>query len=167
MKKICVFCSASNGIENIYFKEAEILGKLMVENGFSLVSESQQTRTIFRKADKTMARITEDKTKNCSVFSLDFKEDKLSSNVLNVRKESKALVFDDLDAVLSVLDFLNYSKDNVLNRTRFVFEKDSIICEIDIYDFQKDEVVVSIEGQDYVGVDAFYKKFMEYTNKNE
>lgn len=138
-----------------------------LKNGFSLVSESQQTRTIFRKADKTMARITEDKTKNCSVFSLDFKEDKLSSNVLNVRKESKALVFDDLDAVLSVLDFLNYSKDNVLNRTRFVFEKDSIICEIDIYDFQKDEVVVSIEGQDYVGVDAFYKKFMEYTNKNE
>lgn len=37
MKKICVFCSASGGIDKSYYESAEVLGKLMVENNFSLV----------------------------------------------------------------------------------------------------------------------------------
>jgi uncharacterized protein (TIGR00730 family) len=34
---ICVFCASSNGIDEVYFRNAEQLGKLMAENNFGLV----------------------------------------------------------------------------------------------------------------------------------
>ena len=36
-KNICVFCSSSDAVDEIYFKATEKLGKLIVENGFSLL----------------------------------------------------------------------------------------------------------------------------------
>lgn len=35
--KICVFCSSSNGIADVYFNDAEVLGKLISKNNWSLV----------------------------------------------------------------------------------------------------------------------------------
>ena len=141
-------------------KDLEQSKKFCLDNGFQLVSETEQTRTIYRKSDKTMARITEDKINDKVKLSLDFKEDKLSGESLTVRKESKALVFESLDAVLSILDFLCYNKDNVLKRKRWIFEKDNIVCEIDFYHSEDGVVVVSIEGNNYEGVDEFYQKFL-------
>ncbi|MBQ3311034.1 TIGR00730 family Rossman fold protein [bacterium] len=37
MKKICVYCSASDGLDESYYKEAQRLGELLGENGFDLV----------------------------------------------------------------------------------------------------------------------------------
>ena len=35
---ICVFCSSSNAISEVYFTEAQKLGKLIGENGHSLIN---------------------------------------------------------------------------------------------------------------------------------
>ncbi len=131
-------------------------------NGFVLISETEQIRTIYRKPDKTMARITTEKTNNGVRYLLDFKEDKLTNSSLNIREESKALVFNDLEAVYSILNFLQYSKDNTLNRKRWTFEKDNIVCEIDLYDAQSNNIVVSIEGDNHEGVDKFYNSFVKF-----
>ena len=37
MKKICVYCSASDGISEIYYKDAQKTGELIGKNGFDLV----------------------------------------------------------------------------------------------------------------------------------
>ena len=37
MTNICVFCSASNGLDESYYTEARKMGKLLAENGFNLV----------------------------------------------------------------------------------------------------------------------------------
>ena len=37
MKKVCVYCSASNGVEEIYYKEATKLGELLGDNDYDLV----------------------------------------------------------------------------------------------------------------------------------
>jgi len=36
-KAICVFCSSSEALDNLYFNEAKKLGKLIAQNGFNLV----------------------------------------------------------------------------------------------------------------------------------
>lgn len=37
MKKVCVYCSASDGIEEIYYKDAQKLGELLGKNNYDLV----------------------------------------------------------------------------------------------------------------------------------
>ena len=136
-------------------------------SGFALNSETEQIRTIFRKPDKTMARITEDRFGDSVKFSLDFKEDKLNNESLTVRRESMALEFVEIEPVLSILEFLGYEKDNILHRQRWMYQKGDIVCEIDLYDNDEKTIVVSIEGNDYVGVDAFYQKFREELREDE
>ena len=148
-------------------KDLEKSRKFCIDNGFNLDSETEQIRTIYRKSDKTMARITEDRWGDNIKLTLDFKEDKLNNESLSIRKESKALEFVDTDSVLSVLEFLGYEKDNVLNRKRWVYSKGKVICEIDLYDNEEQTIVVSIEGEDYAGVDAFYQKFVGSVGGNE
>lgn len=137
--------------------------KFCDSNNFSLSSSTEQFRTIYRKSDKTMARITEDITGDNSKFTLDFKEDKLnkSNEALTIRKESKALEFYNIEAVASILDFLEYKKDNVLHRKRWVYIRDKVVCEIDLYDNKDQTIVVSIEGEDYTTVDSFYLEFIK------
>lgn len=37
MKKVCVYCSASDGIEEVYYKDAKKLGELIGKNNYDLV----------------------------------------------------------------------------------------------------------------------------------
>ena len=37
IKNICVFCSSSNSLDEIYYKEAEELGRLLGKNGYNVV----------------------------------------------------------------------------------------------------------------------------------
>ncbi len=136
--------------------------KFCEENGFMLKDKSEQTRTIFRKSDKTMARITIEKKQNIVKYFLDFKEDKLTNLPLNIREESKPLEVFDLDAVYSILNFLKYTKDNILYRKKWTLVKGKVICEIDLYDGKNNEIVVSIEGDDVRGVDETYFHFIKY-----
>ncbi|MCL2597073.1 MAG: TIGR00730 family Rossman fold protein [Paludibacter sp.] len=37
MKSLCVYCASSTQVDNVYFKAAELLGKLLVQNDFRLI----------------------------------------------------------------------------------------------------------------------------------
>ena len=37
IKNVCVYCSSSNSLDEIYYEEAELLGKLLAQNGFNVV----------------------------------------------------------------------------------------------------------------------------------
>lgn len=137
------------------------------KEGFILQSENNETRTIFRNPNKTMARITKESNNDGTKTFLDFKEDNLSGNALNIRKESLALEFVDQDAVLSILDFLNYKQDNTLIRKRWVFVLGKVICEVDAYYSPSENYVVSIEGEDFDAVDKFYNKLLAVESENE
>lgn len=116
-------------------------------NGFVLKEKIKQIRTIYRKNDSTIARITINENNGVIKRELDFKEDKLSDEELIVRKESLSLEFDDEKSVLSILDFLNYKQDNTLERIRYIYEKDDIKFEFDEYIKPERCNVVSLEGE--------------------
>ena len=113
---------------------------------YTLVSQDKETRIIFRKEDKTIARITIKDNGNEIHKYLDFKEDKLSDEVLIERRESKKLEFENDDEVLSILDFLGYREDNQLVRNRTVYTKKNVKFELDEYIEPSKSLVVAIEG---------------------
>lgn len=121
--------------------------KYCEENGYFLKDKNKQSRTIYRNSNKTMARITINESNEKVTKQLDFKDDILSNDVLIERKESMALDFADDEAVNSILEFLNYRKDNTLIRTRIVYEKNGIKFELDDYQEPRKAFVVAIEGE--------------------
>lgn len=116
-------------------------------NGFKLEEKVTQTRTLYRKNDGTMARITKSESNGIIRKELDFKEDKLTSEELTIRKESLPLMYTDDKAVLSILDFLCYTKDNTLERTRYTYVKENAKFELDEYVKPKKTFIVSLEGE--------------------
>ena len=81
-------------------------------NGYEFIEETNQSRTLYRNTNKTMARITIKEKNNIIKKLLDFKDDNITDDILIERRESKSIEFTDDDAVESILDFLNYKKDN-------------------------------------------------------
>lgn len=116
------------------------------KNDYKFISKNKQTRIIYRNVNKTMARITLNEEDGKVVKQLDFKEDKLSSDVLIERKESLALEYVNDEAIESILEFLEYKRDNTLIRTRIVYEKDEVKFEFDIYEEPRKTCVVALEG---------------------
>lgn len=116
------------------------------EHSYELMSDTRQIRTIYRN-NGLMARITQDIAHNKKIYTLDFKEDKLNNNDLIIRKESKKIVFDNISNCENILEFLEYKKDNTLDRTRYVYEKGNVEFEIDIYSKPTKTFVVAIEGK--------------------
>ena len=70
-----------------------------------------------------MARITK---KNESKLLLDFKDDILTDDILIERRETLPLEFTNIKAIYSILNFLKYEKDTVLERTRIVYKKNNV-----------------------------------------
>ncbi len=116
------------------------------KNNYILSEKIYQTRIIYRKNDNTMARITINKFGDNEYKVLDFKEDKLSYDVLIERKESEPLAFENEKAIISILSFLGYKKDNTLKRNRYVYDKDDVKFELDEYIEPNDNKVISLEG---------------------
>lgn len=133
------------------------------QNNYKLIENTKQSRTLYKNSSKIMARITvNDKEKK-----LDFKEDNLSTEILKIRKESLPLKFDDIKAVESILDILEYQKYITLIRTRIVYEKDSIKFELDKYESPEKYCVVAIEGKKEE-VDKIYQDIeVIYENNND
>ena len=137
-------------IENEYSKKVDNLNDYIEyceRNGFILDSKINQTRVLYRHSNKTLARITINNINNSLKKYLDFKEDKLTSDELISRKESKMIEFTDDEAVYSILDFLGYKKDNTLERIRYIYKKEDIIFELDEYIKPNKSCVVSLEGE--------------------
>ncbi len=116
------------------------------DNNYEFIEETKQSRTIYRNPNKTMARITIKENNGNITKCLDFKEDKLSDAVLIERKESSAIEFDSISNAESILDFLDYKKDNTLIRKRTVFKKNGVKFELDDYIEPEISYVVAIEG---------------------
>lgn len=116
-------------------------------NGYELIEESSQKRTLCRHDNKTMARITIKGKNGIIKKELDFKDDILTDDVLIERRESKAIVFDDDEAVDSVLEYLGYRKDTILLRERIVYKKNNVVFELDNYESPDKALVVAIEGE--------------------
>ena len=113
-------------------------------NGFTLVSDNNQTRDLYIGKENILARIT----KTSDNIILDFKHGDNSSEILHIRKESIPLEINekDLDAVLSIIDVLGYKQIEHLVRKRKVYEKDNVRFEIDEYTEPEITNVVAIEG---------------------
>ena len=77
-------------------------------NGFTLVSDNNQTRDLYIGKENILARIT----KTSDNIILDFKHGDNSSEILHIRKEYIPLEINekDLDAVLSIIDVLGYKQ---------------------------------------------------------
>ena len=119
-------------------------------NDFTLIETSQQTRTIYRNPNKTMARITVNNINGTIKKELDFKE----------VRETMPLEFTDDLAVASILDFLNYKKGNTLIRIRHTYTKGNVKFELDEYTEPRVTAVVAIEGEK-TAVDKIYTEIKE------
>ena len=120
--------------------------KYCKDNGFKKIEKTEQIRTLYKKADKTMLRLTVKKCGRKVVKEMDFKQDKLSSDVFVARKESLPITYDNDEAVYSIIDFLGYKKDIELRRTRYAYYKNDVKIEIDEYVSPDKMLVVAIEG---------------------
>lgn len=118
-----------------------------ISNNYELVEESNQTRTLYRNSNGTIARITTKEKNNIKNTYLDFKDDNDSDEILKVSKETIPLEVTDENkkAILSILNMLEYRKDKTLIRKRVVYKKDDVTFEIDDYSKPK-MMVVAIEG---------------------
>ena len=85
--------------------------KYCKDNDFKKIEKTEQVRTLYKKADKTMLRLTVKKCGRKVVKEMDFKQDKLSSDVFIERKESLPIIYNDDEAIYSIIDFLGYKKD--------------------------------------------------------
>lgn len=116
-------------------------------NNYNKIEESNQTRILYKKDDKTMARITIKKENGNTKKLLDFKDDNMSEKILIERRETLPIVFEDEKAIISIMDFLGYKKNIKLERSRCVYKKNGIIFEIDSYNSPEFMFVVAIEGK--------------------
>lgn len=134
--------------------------KLIEEDGFTKTEENFQKRILYKKEDKTMARITiKGRNNNCNVY-LDFKDDIESDKLVKERRESLPLKVDNMKAALSIIEFLDYKENKSLKRTRYVYKKDDVEFEIDEYIHPEKMFVVAIEGNKE-SVDKMYNKIYE------
>ena len=132
------------------------------KNKYKKEKEVKQTRTVYKKAEHKIARITIEEAKTTTKV-LDFKEDRYSKDSLNIRKESKPLSIIDEKVAEEVLNFLGYKKKVTLIRKRIVFKKNQVKFEIDEYFEPEKAFVVAIEGEQKE-VDQVYKE-LDYLNK--
>lgn len=131
-----------------------------VKNGYELVSDTTQDGRVFI-LNNTLARVRINTTKNGETKKvLDFKDADDSKNVLKVRRETKALEFDDYEAVQSILDYFGYVPEGNYIRERKVYQKNGVIFEMDYYLESKNKVM-AIEGEKEE-VDKVYEEVIKF-----
>lgn len=123
--------------------------KYCEDNSYKKISENNEKRVLYKDKKGIMARITFEEellNKNTKKY-LDFKEDKISKESLNIRKETKKLNITETNKkfVNSLLEFLNLEFDKELIRKRYVYEKGNVKIELDDYSNPVMKVV-AIEG---------------------
>ena len=118
-------------------------------NNFITISETTQTRTLYKNNTYIMARITieEDNLKHTITEYLDFKENNETNQELKIRKETDILNLNNENKVFAktLIEFLNLKVDKELIRTRYTYQKENVKFEIDDYINPKMKVL-AIEG---------------------
>ncbi len=131
-----------------------------IQSKYKFVERYKEKRVIYRNKNNTIARITH---KNNDIY-LDFKENKISNEDLIVRKETKAIKIDSIKNCENILSFLNYKKDNMMERYRIIYEGEKIKFEIDEYIKPEKSYVVSFEGDKKI-CDKVNKEFKGLNDK--
>lgn len=126
------------------------------KNNYTKISKTKETRIIYRNINKTIARITIEDNKRAL---LDFKDDILSGEILIKRRETPKIIIDHMDAIIKMLEFLKYKKDNTLLRERIIYKKGEVTFELDSYEEPKKTFIVAIEGY-HQEVDEVYKEII-------
>ena len=118
-------------------------------NNFIKISETTQTRTLYKNDTYIMARITieEDNLKHTRTEYLDFKENNETNQELKIRKETDILNLnnENKEFVKTLIEFLNLKVDKELIRTRYTYQKENVKFEIDDYTNPKMKIL-AIEG---------------------
>ena len=87
--------------------------KFIEDNKFIKIDENYQSRTLYKKEDKTMARITvSGKNSEESKIIFDFKDDEDSDNLLKERRETLPLEITNIEIAKSIIEFLGYNNIN-------------------------------------------------------
>lgn len=81
----------------------------------------------------------------------------LTDDILIERRETLPIQILDEKALDSILNFLDYNKDTILERFRIVYQKDGVIFELDKYESPEIAYVVAIEGEKDL-VDVVYNE---------
>lgn len=123
--------------------------KYCESNNFIKISETTQTRTLYKNDTYIMARITieEDNLKHKITEYLDFKENNETNQELKIRKETDILNLNNENKAFAktLIEFLNLKVDKELIRTRYKYQKENVKFEIDDYINPKMKVL-AIEG---------------------
>lgn len=123
--------------------------KYCESNNFIKISETTQTRTLYKNDTYIMARITieEDNLKHTRTEYLDFKENNETNQELKIRKETDILNLNNENKAFAktLIKFLNLKVDKELIRTRYTYQKENVKFEIDDYTNPKMKVL-AIEG---------------------
>lgn len=123
--------------------------KYCESNNFIKISETTQTRTLYKNDTYIMARITieEDNLKHTIIEYLDFKENNETNQELKIRKETDILNLNNENKAFAktLIEFLNLKVDKELIRTRYTYQKENVKFEIDDYINPKMKVL-AIEG---------------------
>lgn len=123
--------------------------KYCESNNFIKISETTQTRTLYKNDTYIMARITieEDNLKHKITEYLDFKENNETNQELKIRKETDILNLNNENKAFAktLIEFLNLKVDKELIRTRYKYQKENVKFEIDEYINPKMKVL-AIEG---------------------
>ena len=127
-------------------KSLEAFIKFIIDNNFKETSSFLEHRTLYKKSDKTMARVTIKECGNDKTTYLDFKDDDENDDILKERRESIPLKVDDIEATLSIIEFLDYKFSKELIRNRTVYNKSNVKFEVDSYEKPTKMFVVAIEG---------------------
>ena len=149
------------------FKVKDIIEYInyLENNNYVFISESKQTRTLYRNKEKKMlARVTIDEVNGSIIKKLDFKEDKLSSDDLIVRRETDPIEFINNPNMDDILEYLGFVKDTTLIRTRIIYEKNNVKFEIDKYESPYTDNVIALEGKKE-DVDLEYNNLSELNKK--
>lgn len=122
------------------------------KNGFNLVNKVRQNRIVYECKHNIhiIARITTETVNDKTTVLFDYKNVDKSNDDLKVSRESIPMVVteENKDIILSILNVTDFILQSDNLRTRYVYQKDDVIFEIDDYEQPKVMQVVAIEGNE-------------------
>lgn len=136
-----------------------------IKEGYEEREKSYQNRILYKSNSNVMARITIKEIKGNKKIILDFKDNSESEEVLKISRETIPLELNEnnLSAIYSILEILDYKETKNMIRNRIIYFKDNVTFEIDNYLCPEVMNVVGIEGEKDM-VDTVYLDLKDKIN---
>ena len=137
--------------------------KYCEENNYKKVDVTSQNRIVYENAhnEHIIARITKEIKGGKETTKFDCKNVGESRDTLKISGESipMEVIESNRKEIESILDVMDFKEAANLNRTRYIYEKDNVIFELDDYT-TPEMYVVALEGEKDA-VDRVYKEINE------